>query len=112
MFHGTPAGFSPTRSKNLDLDQLQGAPARLVLLCDVLGSVDLLELIPVQPPIEVPHQVSLEDALIVALHHRPEIDQVTHEIRAASVRLDVSKNEILPVLNPFSSSIRRTALNR
>jgi outer membrane protein TolC len=82
------------------------AEARLRALVNdpVLGSVDLLELIPVQPPIEVPHQVSLEDALIVALHHRPEIDQVTHEIRAASVRLDVSKNEILPVLNLILSS--------
>ena len=36
--------------------------------------------------------------------NRPEIDQVTREIRAASVRLDVSANELMPVLNLILSS--------
>jgi outer membrane protein TolC len=77
------------------------AEARLRTLINdpELGTVKLTELIPVQPPIDAPQPVLLEDSLVVALRNRPEIDQAAREIRAASVRLDVSANELRPVLN-------------
>lgn len=57
------------------------------------------ELIPQDPPETVRVEVSLPDALVTALQHRPEIDAASHEIRAASVRLKMSKNELLPALD-------------
>jgi outer membrane protein TolC len=77
------------------------AEARLRALVNdpILGSVDVQELIPVETPIETPQEVGLQDSLVMALGNRPEIDQVTRQIRAASVRLDVSTNELMPVLN-------------
>ena len=77
------------------------AEARLRTLINdpELGTVNRTELVPVQPPIDIPQPVLLEDSLVLALHSRPEIDQAAREIRAASVRLDVSANELRPVLN-------------
>jgi outer membrane protein TolC len=69
-----------------------------------LGMVNRTELVPVQPPIDAPQPVVLEDSLVVALRNRPEIDQAAREIRAASVRLDVSANELRPVLNLILAS--------
>jgi outer membrane protein TolC len=82
------------------------AEARLRALINdpELGSVNRIELIPVQPPIDEPQPVLLEDSLVVALRNRPEIDQRAREIRAASVRLDVSANELRPVLNLILAS--------
>jgi outer membrane protein len=57
------------------------------------------ELIPQDPPETVRVDFSLRDALVTALQHRPEIDAASHEIRAASVRLNMSKNELLPALD-------------
>ena len=57
------------------------------------------ELIPMQQPLHDPCPVTFQDSLIVALHHRPEINQVRSELRAACIRQDVAKNELLPVLN-------------
>jgi hypothetical protein len=36
---------------------------------------------------------------VTAVQFRPEINQVAHEIKAAGVRLNVSKHELMPVLN-------------
>ena len=57
------------------------------------------ELIPMQPPLHDPCPVTFQDSLIVALNHRPEINEVRTELRAACIRQDVAKNELLPVLN-------------
>jgi len=82
------------------------AEARLRALVNdpLLGSVDVQELIPIQLPIEAPQEVGLQDSLVVALGNRPEIDSVTRQLRAASVRLDVSAHELMPVLNFILSS--------
>jgi outer membrane protein TolC len=80
------------------------AKLRALLNDPALGSVNQRELIPIQPPVESPQPVALDDSLILALRNRPEIDQATREIRAASVRLDVSTNELMPVLNLILSS--------
>ena len=58
-----------------------------------------LELVPVQTPNVGRWPVDLFESLTTALQNRAEINQVAKEIKAACVRADVSKNELLPVLN-------------
>ena len=58
-----------------------------------------LELIPSQRPSLGCMNVNLVESLGAALSNRPEINQANREMRAAAVRADVSKNELLPVLN-------------
>lgn len=57
------------------------------------------EFIPAEAPTDVPSSVSLPDSLVFALEKRPEINQASAEIRAASVRAEMACNELLPVLN-------------
>ncbi len=57
------------------------------------------ELVPRELPITSAVDIPLTDALYVALHHRPEIDEAARRLRSAQVRLDLSNNELLPVLN-------------
>jgi outer membrane protein TolC len=57
------------------------------------------ELIPVESPNAEHIPLNLSDSLATALQHRPEIDQATQNVRAATVRLGVSKNELKPVLD-------------
>jgi outer membrane protein len=57
------------------------------------------ELIPMQRPLRTPCPLSFQDSLIVAFNHRPEINEARAELKAASVRQEVAKNELLPVLN-------------
>jgi len=57
------------------------------------------ELIPAQPPSMIYCEVPLCDALITALKHRPEIHQAATQLQGASVRANVAKHELMPVLN-------------
>ena len=57
------------------------------------------ELIPLDYPSRVPVVVNLPDAMVTALQYRPEVDAASQEIRAASVRLNMSRNELLPALD-------------
>jgi len=57
------------------------------------------ELIPTQPPLNDYIPVDMQDALTSALDHRPEIDAAAQEIEAARVRLNLSENQLLPVLD-------------
>jgi outer membrane protein TolC len=81
--------------------EVQNAEARLRVL---INDPDLqagggLELIPCQRPNLGYLNTSLPESLVAALSNRPEINQANREMRAAAVRADVSKNEVLPVLN-------------
>lgn len=58
-----------------------------------------LELVPFEPPLKDCVDVTERDALLTALQARPEIDEAMKRLKAASVRLDMSKNELLPALN-------------
>jgi hypothetical protein len=60
------------------------------------GSV---EVVPSEKPHCIPLQLSVQDAMTEALQSRNEIDQALHKVHAASVRLNVDKNELMPVLN-------------
>ncbi|MFV2065455.1 MAG: TolC family protein [Pirellulales bacterium] len=58
-----------------------------------------LELVPAEPPKRDYISINVRDALLTALQHRPEVDAALQRIRASSVRLNVSKNELLPLLD-------------
>jgi outer membrane protein len=62
------------------------------------------ELIPMQPPLRDLTPVSFQDALVAALLHRPEINAARSEFKAACVRQNVAKNELLPTLNLILTS--------
>ena len=65
-----------------------------------LGSIgNDVELIPTDVPSEKIIPVSVAAAVEVALRERPEVSQALRQIKAACVRLDMSENELLPVLN-------------
>jgi outer membrane protein len=85
---------------------LLNADAKLRTLMNdpfLLGHRDQ-ELIPMQPPLRAPLPLTFEDSLVVALNHRPEINQARTELKAAAIRQDVAKNELRPVLNLILST--------
>ena len=57
------------------------------------------EMIPRELPFRQLFPVDLHAAIQTAIRHRPEIDQATKRINAASVRLNMSRNELLPSLS-------------
>lgn len=86
--------------------EIRNAEARLRAL---VNSPDLLndrqaELIPIQAPTSTPLPVEPQAAFLTALENRSEIDAATQEIEAARVRLNVAKNELLPVLDLYLES--------
>ena len=83
------------------ITDIRNAEARLRSLVnspEMLSQRDA-ELLPVQPPLSVYVPVNMKEALVAALENRPEIDAAAQEIDAARVRLNVAKNELLPVLD-------------
>jgi len=64
-----------------------------------LGSSDTDELVPLDLPLH--HEVTMDIATSVeiAFRNRPELAQAIKQIRAAGVRLNMSRNELLPALN-------------
>jgi outer membrane protein TolC len=57
------------------------------------------EFIPVTPVADDSVNVTVRDALTTALYRRADIDRAIQKTRMAGVRLDMSTNELLPVLN-------------
>ena len=72
---------------------------RLLVNAPDLGTVNQLELAPLDLPTSDYIPVSMEDSLATALQNRPEVNESIKRIRAASVRLNMSKNELLPMLD-------------
>lgn len=72
---------------------------RAIINNPALNAVGQPELVPCDLPNRVYLDVPLEDSLVAALKARPEINQATKEVRAAGIRAEVSKNELLPVLS-------------
>lgn len=58
-----------------------------------------VELLPSKSPYHEAAEPNLVEWLTVALQQRPEVQQGFTEVRAAGVKADVSKNELLPVFN-------------
>lgn len=63
-----------------------------------------IELLPEEPPASVPLPTGLREALQTALVNRPDISRAIREMRSSSVKLGVSRNEILPRLDLLISS--------
>jgi|GEM_PF-2007250 len=76
------------------------AEARLRALINdpALGDTDT-ELIPIEDLSESPFHVELRNAISQAMANRPEVNAAMTQIKAASVRMNLSKNETLPLLN-------------
>ncbi|QDS96626.1 Outer membrane efflux protein [Roseimaritima multifibrata] len=65
-----------------------------------IGQVDFeTELVPAQLPTRVPPSWDRETVVQTALTGRPEIVKAVREVRAASLRLGVSRNQLLPRLD-------------
>ena len=62
------------------------------------------ELIPMDIPTEMAVACDLSASLTQALQNRPEVAQAIKQIRAAGVRAEMTKNELLPVLNLVTES--------
>lgn len=58
-----------------------------------------VEIIPSRPPSLAFVPVSVEDAIVTALQQRSEMNQVAREMDTARVRLNVARNEMLPMLD-------------
>jgi outer membrane protein TolC len=58
-----------------------------------------LELLPYEAPSEVMFDVKMEEAVLTAMQNRPEMEEAMKQVHAANIRLNMSKNELLPVLN-------------
>ena len=80
---------------------VRNAEAKIQLLVNdpALQPSAQFELVPLQPPCREYSNVDIRQSVLKALHHRPDLDQTFKQIRAASLRLDVAANELLPVLN-------------
>ena len=64
-----------------------------------LGAADQFELIPLDVPTGEYIPVNIKQSLSVALQNRPEVGQAVKRIQASAVRLNMSKSELLPLLN-------------
>ena len=60
---------------------------------------DSLELIPIDLPTSHTFPVSMEESLATAVKSRPEVNQALKQIKASAIRVNMSKNELMPVLN-------------
>ena len=58
-----------------------------------------MEFTPTDVPLSQPLPITMADAISTALTHRPEISKAIRDIRAASVLLGVSRNDLLPKLD-------------
>ncbi|WP_218934232.1 TolC family protein [Rosistilla ulvae] len=64
-----------------------------------LDTSDTCELIPSAPPSLESYHVDMQQQRALAIQCRPEVAQAIKQIKSASVRLKMSKHELLPVLN-------------
>lgn len=80
---------------------VKNAESRLRSLVNdpALGAFDTAEVIPSDTPMFQTFPVDMQGALAESLQYRPEISQSLRQIKAACLRNNMSKNELMPVLN-------------
>lgn len=80
---------------------IRTAEARIRALVNdaALGDTMSLELIPQEQLSEAPFVVDLQSSVSEALRRRPEVNASIRQIKSAGVRLNMSKQETLPMLN-------------
>ncbi|MEQ9408244.1 MAG: TolC family protein [Fuerstiella sp.] len=83
------------------LARVRDAEAQLRLLVNSPSMLNggPIELTPIEPPSTVTESADLRSVLQTALINRPDISEAIRRMRAASVRLGVSKTELLPRLD-------------
>jgi outer membrane protein len=60
---------------------------------------DTVELVPIDAPSMQPYEVSMQESMQFAVQMRPEILQALKQIKAGSIRLGMTRNELLPQLD-------------
>ncbi len=80
---------------------IRNAEARIRALVNdpALTSAENMELVPQDQPTRELIPVSMRESLTTALQYRPEVNQSLKQVKAAGTRLDMSKRELLPVLD-------------
>lgn len=80
---------------------VRNCEARLRALVNdpALAVGDAQELVPIEQPNRGLLPLGVEDSLVTAMQFRPEVNVAIKEIKAATVRANVSKNELMPILN-------------
>ena len=80
---------------------VRNAEARLRSLVNdpELGGYDTVELIPLDRPTQDRIPIDRSDAMSLALMYRPEVAQALDQVKAGAIRLRMSKQELLPILN-------------
>lgn len=80
---------------------VRNAEARIVSLINdpEFSMRETFELLPETTPITAASTVTHDMALALALANRPEIDQAFKQARASAIRVNMTKNELRPVLN-------------
>ncbi len=88
------------------LTAVKNAEARIRALVNSprYGEFETLELIPVDPPSFDIIPVNLDLAVAEAISSHPEIQQSLRQIKASSIRLGMSRHELMPVLNLVTSA--------
>lgn len=64
-----------------------------------LKDFELTELVPIDSPTFQTFRVEMSGSLIEAVQNRPEVAQAIKQIKAASIRCNMTKHELMPVLN-------------
>jgi outer membrane protein TolC len=80
---------------------IRNAEARIRALVNdpALTDVESVELVPQDQPSRMLMPISMRKSLSTALQNRPEVGQSLKQVKAASTRLDMSKKELLPILD-------------
>jgi outer membrane protein TolC len=69
-----------------------------------LGNSQQHELVPQDRPLIAPREIDRAGSVEIALQNRPEVALAVKQIKAAGIRLKMSKNELLPALNVILDS--------
>ena len=80
---------------------VKNAESRLRALVNdpALGDFQQVELIPVDQPTHEVFNVEMQETMAMAIQNRPEVLQAMQQIKAGSIRLNMSRNEMLPILD-------------
>ncbi len=60
---------------------------------------DSVELIPVDRPSSFAYQANMQEAMALAIQNRPEVLQALKQIKSGAIRMNMSRHELLPMLN-------------
>lgn len=80
---------------------LANEQTRLAMLvgAEALQHAELDELIPQDRPYAPPLTIELAEAVVTALHHRPELMIATADLESFALQINVSRNQLLPQLD-------------